>query len=72
VLQLVVDRIVVEESRVVIQHVVPTGAVRLQPEQLGQKTPLSYPQLSATKEMTSSIRTDFAQPSHLAQDDTFA
>jgi len=33
VLQLVVDRIVVEESRVVIQHVVPTGAVRLQPEQ---------------------------------------
>jgi len=29
VLQLVVDRIVVEESRVVIQHVVPTGAVRL-------------------------------------------
>ena len=30
VLQLVVDRIVVEESRVVIQHVVPTGAVRLQ------------------------------------------
>ena len=39
VLQLVVDRIVVEESRVVIQHVVPTGAVRLQTEQLGQKTP---------------------------------
>ena len=33
VLQLVVDRIVVEESRVVIQHVVPTGAVRLQTEQ---------------------------------------
>jgi hypothetical protein len=28
-----VDRIVVEESRVVIQHVVPTGAVRLQTEQ---------------------------------------
>ena len=40
VLQLVVDRIVVEESRVVIQHVVPTGPVRLQTEQLGQKTPL--------------------------------
>jgi site-specific DNA recombinase len=37
VLQLVVDRIVVEESRVVIQHVVPTGAVRLQTEQHGQK-----------------------------------
>jgi hypothetical protein len=28
----VVDRIVVEESRVVIQHVVPTGPVRLQTE----------------------------------------
>ena len=39
VLQLVVDRIVVEESRVVIQHVVPTGAVRLQTEQHGRKTP---------------------------------
>ncbi len=37
VLQLVVDRIVVEESRVVIQHVVPTGPVRLQPEQAGAK-----------------------------------
>jgi site-specific DNA recombinase len=33
VLQLVVDRIVVEDSRVVIQHVVPTGPVRLQTEQ---------------------------------------
>ncbi len=33
VLQLVVDRVVVEESRVVIQHVVPTGPVRLQTEQ---------------------------------------
>ncbi len=39
VLQLVVDRIVVEESRVVIQHVVPTGPVRLQTEQVGQKYP---------------------------------
>jgi site-specific DNA recombinase len=39
VLQLVVDRIVVEESRVVIQHVVPTGPVRLQPEQDMQKSP---------------------------------
>ncbi len=29
-----VDRIVVEESRVVIQHVVPTGPVRLQTEQV--------------------------------------
>jgi site-specific DNA recombinase len=37
VLQLVVDRIVVEDSRVVIQHVVPTGPVRLQTEQLGQE-----------------------------------
>ena len=39
VLPLVVDRIVVEESRVVIQHVVPTGPVRLQTEQLVQKSP---------------------------------
>jgi site-specific DNA recombinase len=39
VLQLVVDRIVVEESRVVIQHVVPTGAVRLQTEQLAAASP---------------------------------
>ena len=37
VLQLVVDRIVVEDSRVVIQHVVPTGPVRLQTEQQSQK-----------------------------------
>ena len=41
VLQLVVDRVVVEESRVVIQHVVPTGPVRLQTEQLGQKYPFN-------------------------------
>ena len=39
VLQLVVDRIVVEDSRVIIEHVIPTGPVRLQTEQLGQKTP---------------------------------
>jgi hypothetical protein len=32
VLQLVVDRIVVEDSRVIIEHVVPTGPVRLQTE----------------------------------------
>ena len=32
VLQLVVDRIVVEDSRVIIEHVVPTGLVRLQTE----------------------------------------
>jgi hypothetical protein len=32
VVQLVVDRIVVEDKRVVIEHVVPTGPVRLQPE----------------------------------------
>jgi site-specific DNA recombinase len=42
VLQLVVDRIVVEESRVVIQHVVPTGAVRLQTERLVQRTPRCF------------------------------
>jgi hypothetical protein len=35
----VVDRIVVEESRVGIQHVVPTGAVRLQTEQQRNRKP---------------------------------
>jgi site-specific DNA recombinase len=39
VLQLVGDRIVVEDSRVVIQHVVPTGAVRLQTEQQRNRKP---------------------------------
>ena len=34
VLQLVVDRIVVEETKVVIHHVIPAGPVRLQTEQL--------------------------------------
>ncbi len=33
VLQLVVNRIVVEDHQVLIEHVVPTGPVRLQPEQ---------------------------------------
>ena len=33
VLQLVVDRIVVDESKITIHHVVPTGPVRLQTEQ---------------------------------------
>ena len=32
VLQLVVNRIVVEDNRVIIEHVVPTGPVRLQTE----------------------------------------
>jgi hypothetical protein len=39
VVQLVVHRIVVEDSQVIIAHVVPTGPVRLQPEQHMQKTP---------------------------------
>jgi hypothetical protein len=34
VLQLVVDRIAVEDTKVVIHHVVPAGPVRLQTEQL--------------------------------------
>jgi len=38
VLQLVVDRIVVEETRVVIHHVVPTGPVRLQTGQYPDET----------------------------------
>jgi site-specific DNA recombinase len=33
VLQLVVNRIVVEDNQVIIEHVVPTGPVRLQTEQ---------------------------------------
>jgi len=32
VLQLVVNRIVVEDSQVIVEHVIPTGPVRLQPE----------------------------------------
>jgi site-specific DNA recombinase len=32
VLHLVVNRIVVEDSQVIVEHVVPTGPVRLQPE----------------------------------------
>jgi chromosome segregation ATPase len=39
VVQLVVDRIVVEDKRVVIEHVVPTGPVRLQPEHLAPGGP---------------------------------
>lgn len=39
VVQLVVNRMVVEDSRVIIEHVVPTGPVRLQPEHLAPRTP---------------------------------
>jgi hypothetical protein len=38
VLRLVVDRIVVEESKIVVHHVVPTGPVRLQTESLTIRT----------------------------------
>src|SRR5262249_46694210 len=55
VLQLVVDRIVVEDSRVVIQHVVPTGAVRLQTEQLAPQNP--YCRTSVVPTQSASIRT---------------
>ena len=51
VVQLVVDRIVVEDSRVVIEHVVPTGPVRLQPEHLAAANPICasvLPSLSET------------------------
>ena len=41
VLQLVVNRIVVEDHQVIIEHVVPTGPVRLQTEQLAAAHPLS-------------------------------
>lgn len=39
VLRLVVDRIVVEDARVVVHHVVPSGPVRLQTERLTIATP---------------------------------
>src|SRR3977135_449661 len=32
VLQLIVQRIVVEDHRIIIEHVVPSGPIRLQPE----------------------------------------
>ena len=32
VLQLVVQRLVVEDHRIIIEHVVPSGPIRLQPE----------------------------------------
>jgi hypothetical protein len=32
VLQLIVQRIVVEDHRITIEHVVPSGPIRLQPE----------------------------------------
>jgi hypothetical protein len=36
---LVVDRVMVEDSRVVIQHIVPTRPVRLQTEQQWDRKP---------------------------------
>jgi site-specific DNA recombinase len=39
VLQLVVNRIVVEASQVIVEHVVPTGPVRLQTEHLAAWNP---------------------------------
>ena len=39
VLQLVVDRIIVEDTRLVIRHVVPTGPVGLQPQHHRELTP---------------------------------
>jgi site-specific DNA recombinase len=39
VLQLVVDRIFVEDTKLVIRHVVPTGPVRLQPRHHVANTP---------------------------------
>jgi hypothetical protein len=39
VLQLVVQRIVVEDHRIVIEHVVPSGPIRLQPERHAAANP---------------------------------
>lgn len=43
VLRLVVDCIVVEDTKVVVHHVVPTGPVRLQPDHLPNTGPSSGP-----------------------------
>jgi site-specific DNA recombinase len=43
VLQLVVNRIVVEDNKVIIEHVVPTGPVRLQPEHPSGERPRYCP-----------------------------
>jgi hypothetical protein len=40
VLQLVVQRIVVEDHRITIEHVVPSGPIRLQPEHLAPGGPI--------------------------------
>ena len=40
VLQLVVQRIVVEDHRIIIEHVVPSGPIRLQPERHAPAGPL--------------------------------
>ena len=40
VLQLIVQRIVVEDHRITIEHVVPSGPIRLQPEHHMQKSPM--------------------------------
>ena len=39
VLQLVVDRVIVEDARVVVRHIVPTGPVSLQTGQITTQTP---------------------------------
>jgi site-specific DNA recombinase len=39
VLQLVVQRIVVEDHRIIIEHVVPSGPIRLQPERPAAANP---------------------------------
>jgi hypothetical protein len=39
-LQLVVDRIIVEDTQLVIRHIVPTGPVRLQPRHHVVCTPI--------------------------------
>ena len=43
VLQLVVQRIVVEDHRIVIEHIVPSGPIRLQPERYAPAGPVMMP-----------------------------
>jgi site-specific DNA recombinase len=63
VLQLVVDRIVVEDSRVIIEHVIPTGPVRLQTEHQSCEILRFYEWVIASGRMISSNASPVRNPS---------
>jgi hypothetical protein len=56
VLQLVVNRIVVEDHQVIIEHVVPTGPVRLQTEQPAAANPSSCPRRWPSRSSPCTVR----------------